>query len=147
VVTEESRSGARRSFEAFHNGRRDDLLGALALGAPEVAGPTRRATVVVRRAFPDCRSTITTPVAEGDRVATVWPLRETHRGEEGRPAGPVAPASRPVAVTATTTLRVAGGREERAGRRAAGYARYAAVGPGPRVLPVGAATRRAVGRG
>jgi predicted ester cyclase len=76
----------------------------------------------VRRAFPDDRITITAQVAEGERVATVWTLRGTHRGEWGPTAGSVAPTGRPVAFTATTTLRVAGGREE------------------------GAATLRAVGR-
>jgi predicted ester cyclase len=76
----------------------------------------------VRRALPDHRSTITTPVAGGDRAATVRTLRGTHRGEWGPTAGSVAPTGRPVAFTATTTLRVAGGREE------------------------GAATLRAVGR-
>ena len=107
MATEESRSVARRYFEEYHNGRRDDLLGELV--APELAAPTRRATDAVRRAFPDYRITITAQVAEGDRVATVWTLRGTHHGEWASPTGPVAATGRAVAFTATTTLRVAGG--------------------------------------
>ena len=84
MATEESRSVARRYFEEFHNSRRDDLLGALV--APDLVEPMRRATDALRLAFPDYRITLTAQVAEGDRVATVWTLRGTHRG-----AGPRAP--------------------------------------------------------
>ena len=107
MATEESRGVARRYFEEFHTGRRDELLGALV--APDLVAPTRRATDAVRRAFPDYRITIGAQVAEGERVATVWTLRGTHRGEWASPAGPVAPTGRAVAFTGTTTLRVAGG--------------------------------------
>ena len=107
MATEESRSVARRYFEEFHNSRRDDLLGALV--APDLVEPMRRATDALRRAFPDYRITLTAQVTEGDRVATVWTLQGTHRGEWASPAGPVAPTGRAVAFTGTTTLRVAGG--------------------------------------
>ena len=108
MTAEESRSVARRYFEEFHNGRRDDLLSELMV--PELATDTRRATDAVRTAFPDYRITIEAQVAEDDRVATVWTLRGTQRGEWASPAGPVAPTGRVVAFTGTTTLRVTGGK-------------------------------------
>ena len=56
MTAEESRSAARRYFEEFHNGRRDDLLSELVV--PDLVAPTRQATDALRTAFPDYRITI-----------------------------------------------------------------------------------------
>lgn len=57
-------------------------------------------------AFPDCRLTIEDMVAEGDRVATRFAIRGTHRGEFfGIP-----PTDRPVTVTGIDVVRMAGGK-------------------------------------
>ena len=108
MTAEESRSAARRYFEEFHNGRRDDLLSEVV--GPDLVAPTRQATDALRTAFPDYRITIEVQVAEDDRVATVWTLRGTHRGVWASPAGPVAPTGQSVVFTGTTTLRVTGGK-------------------------------------
>ena len=41
----------------------------------------KQAVVMVHEAFPDIHYTIEDTVAEGDRIATRWTLRGTHRGE------------------------------------------------------------------
>ena len=98
----------RRYFEEYHSERRDAVLDEIcAEGLREF---TRRMTAAVRTAFPDYRIAIKAQVAEGDVVATVWELRGTHSGDWASPIGPIAATGRSVAFTATTTLRLEGGR-------------------------------------
>ena len=59
-----------------------------------------------RSGFPDLRLEVEDQVAEGDRVASRFVLRGTHRG----PFLGVAPTGRPVAVAGVSIDRLAGGR-------------------------------------
>ncbi len=108
MSTEENKTVVRRYFEEFHSQRQLNL--AEEIISPDLVGPTLTATERLHTAFPDYRITIKTQVAEGDAVATVWELRGTHEGEWASPTGPIAPTGRPVAFSATTTLRLADGR-------------------------------------
>ena len=108
MSTEENKAVVRRYFEEFHNGRADAILEQIV--APALFEPTRQATARLRDAFPDYRIAVDAQVAEGDAVATVWTGRGTHRGAWASPIGPVAATGEAVTWTATTTLRVAGGR-------------------------------------
>ena len=105
---EHNKAVVRRYFEEYHSGRRDAVLDEIC--AEGLRAFTRRMTAAVRTAFPDYRIAITAQVAEGDVVATVWELRGTHEGEWASPIGPIAPTGKPVAFTATTTLRLEDGR-------------------------------------
>ena len=59
-----------------------------------------------RRAFPDAHSTVEDQVAEGDKVATRWRARGTHRGE----LGGMEPTGREFEMDGVTIERIAGGR-------------------------------------
>lgn len=59
-----------------------------------------------RTAFPDARSTVEEQVAEGDRVATRWRARGTHRG----PLGDVPATGREFVMEGITIERVEGDR-------------------------------------
>ena len=89
----------------------DDLLAPgfqswLPDGSSVGAGPYRDAVLASRQAFPDLAVTVLDQVAEGDRVATRWQARGTHRGVfAGVPA-----TGRPVTITAIHIHRVAGGK-------------------------------------
>jgi steroid delta-isomerase-like uncharacterized protein len=59
-----------------------------------------------RTAFPDLRMTIDDQVAEGDRVATRWTCRGTHKGE----LMGIAPTNKTVTVTGLVITRLANGK-------------------------------------
>lgn len=108
MSTEENKAVVRRYFEEFHNKRASTILEQIV--ASSLVEPTRQATDRLRAAFPDYQITIDDQVAEGDRVATVWTGQGTHHGEWTSPAGSVAPTGTSVTWTATTTLRLEGGK-------------------------------------
>ena len=108
MSAEENRAIVRRYFEEFHNGREHSILEEIV--APDLLEPTRRATDMLLTAFPDYRLTIEDQIAERDKVATVWTGSGTHQGEWESPAGSIAPTSRQVTWTGTTTLRLSEGK-------------------------------------
>lgn len=105
---EENKALIRRYFEEFHDRREHGILEEIV--APDLLGPTRRATEVLLTGFPDYRVTIDEQIAEGDTVATIWAGSGTHQGAWESPAGIIAPTGRQVAWTASTTLRLSGGK-------------------------------------
>lgn len=76
--------------------------------SPDVAGPEsfKRLVSSYRSAFPDLHDTIEEQIAEGDRVATRFTMRATHRGEF---LG-IAPAGREVVLTGVVIYRVSEGK-------------------------------------
>jgi len=91
MSVEKNKALIRRFDEEFRN--RGDLAVADELLAPDcvlhaglggdIHGPegAKQDIVMVRSAFPDLHMTIDDMVAEGDKVASRWTLRGTHRGE------------------------------------------------------------------
>jgi steroid delta-isomerase-like uncharacterized protein len=64
----------------------------------------KQASAMYRRAFPDLAMTVDDLLAEGDRVATRWTMRGTHRGPfMGQP-----PTGKAVEVTGIEIVRIAG---------------------------------------
>ena len=108
MSVEENKAIVCRYFEEFHDGREHSILEEIT--APDLLEPTRRATDTLLAAFPDYRITIEEQLAEEDKVATVWTGSGTHLGEWKSPAGSVAPTGSQVSWTATTTLRLSGGK-------------------------------------
>ena len=62
--------------------------------------------VDLRSAFPDLEFTVEDQIAEGDRVATRWTARGTHRG----PFSGIPATGRPGTIAGTSTHRIADGR-------------------------------------
>ncbi len=108
MSVEENKVVVRRYFEEFHNGRESSILEQIVV--PDLLAPTRQATDRLLTAFPDYQVVVEDQVAEGDRVATVWTGRGTHRGEWMSPIGPIEPTGEAVTWTATTSLRLTGGK-------------------------------------
>jgi predicted ester cyclase len=106
-MSQENKAVVRRYFEEFHDSREHAILEEIM--APDLLGPTRRATHMMLTAFPDYQLTIEEQIAEEDKVATVWTGSGTHQGEWESPAGTVAPTGRQVRWTGTTTLRLSEG--------------------------------------
>lgn len=90
-MPEEDKVLVRRAFEeVFNEGNLDVADGIFAddyvahdPASPDVAGPEsfKRLVSSYRSAFPDLHDTIEEQIAEGDRVATRFTMRATHRGE------------------------------------------------------------------
>jgi predicted ester cyclase len=59
-----------------------------------------------RTAFPDVQITVDDTVAEGDTVVVRWTARATHTGNLLN----IAPTGKPIHVTGTDTIRLAGGK-------------------------------------
>lgn len=108
MSAEENKAVVRRYFKEFHTQRQHDILEEIV--APDLLGPTRRATDMLLTAFPDYRITIEEQVAEDDKVATVWSGSGTHQGQWQSPAGTVTPTGNQVTWTGTTTLRLSEGK-------------------------------------
>ena len=108
MSAEDNKAVVRRYFEEFHDRREHCILEEIV--TPELLEQTRRATNVVLTAFPDYMITVEDQVAEDDKVATVWAATGTHEGEWESPAGTIAPTGRRATWTATTTLRLSGGK-------------------------------------
>ncbi len=97
-----------RYFHEFQGRRQTSIAGEII--APDLVGPAMMSGQMIHTAFPDLAIAIEHQVAEGDMVATVWSARGTHQGEWASPIGPIPASGRPVAWTATTTLRLRDGR-------------------------------------
>ena len=108
MSAQENKAVVRHYFDDYHNRRVNAMLTEVM--SPALVEPTREATDRLRAAFPDYQITIDIQVAEGDLVATVWTGRGTHQGEWASPIGSISPTGRAVTWTATTTLRVTGGK-------------------------------------
>jgi predicted ester cyclase len=108
MSVEENKAIVRRYFKEVHDGREYSIMEEIT--APDLLESTRRATDTLLAAFPDYRITIEGQLAEEDKVATVWTGGGTHQGEWKSPAGSVAPTGSQVSWTATTTLRLSGGK-------------------------------------
>ena len=104
MSTERNKAIVRRYFEEVHNQRQTALLDEIMTA--DLVEPTRGVIAGMLTAFPDYEITVTDQVAEADRVATVWSMRGTHRGEWDSPAGRIAASGNRVSYTGTTTLRV-----------------------------------------
>src|SRR5919201_779322 len=101
----ENKAVVNRYFEEVHNQRAVAVLDENM--AAKLLGPTRGVVTAFQSAFPDYHITITAQVAEEDLVVTVWRTTGTHQGEWPSPLGPIAPTSKSISFTGTTTLRVA----------------------------------------
>ncbi len=77
---------------------------------PEVLDPEsyKQWVVISRTGFPDLHVTIEEMIAEGDKVATRWTYRGTHKGELRE----IPPTGRQVTVTGINIARIAGGKIE-----------------------------------
>ncbi len=97
---------SRGNFDVVDEVVAADFVGHQTPG--ETHGPegVKRYFGMLRRAFPDIHFTIEDQIAEGNRVATRWTARATHRGEyQG-----IAPTGRAGVVTGITINRVANGK-------------------------------------
>jgi len=116
MPVEENKALIRRYFEEFRN--RGDLAVADELLAPnyvlhaglgeDIHGPEgcKQDIVMVRSAFPDLHITIDEMVAEGDKVASRWTFRGTHRGEFTG----IAPTGKQVTLWGMSIDRIVGGK-------------------------------------
>ena len=79
-------------------------------GSLEIRGleEYRQSLTLFRAAFPDLHSTIEHVVAEGDKIATRWVSRGTHKGAYMG----IAPTDKQVSWTITTIYRIAGSKVE-----------------------------------
>jgi len=66
----------------------------------------KQVVTMFRTAFPDLHFTVEDQIAEGDKVATRFTVRGTHKGEFRG----IAPTGRQVTVTGTDIRRIAGGK-------------------------------------
>jgi steroid delta-isomerase-like uncharacterized protein len=113
---EENKALMRRVYEEVVNtgdlGRADALIAADMVDHEEVPGMPpgiegfRWFVRTFRAAFPDFRITVEDVLAEGDKVATRFTMRGTHRGEfMGIP-----PTGKEIAVAGFDVVRIAGGK-------------------------------------
>ena len=115
---EENKALVRRFTEEFRN--RGDLAVADELLAPnyvlhaglggDIHGPEgmKQDIVVARSAFPDLHITIDDMVAEGDKVASRWTIRGTHRGAHTQLG--IAPTGKQVTGWGMSIDRIVGGK-------------------------------------
>ncbi len=116
-MSEENKALVRRAFEEIWNQGNLDAVGEFCaddyvlhdpMVPEEVRGPEgfRSYVATFRNAFPDLEFTIEDELAEGDRVATRYSARGTHRGE----LMGVAPSGNRIAVTGIVISRISGGK-------------------------------------
>lgn len=98
----------RRYFEEAQNQRKLEVLAEIV--APNLLQGTKAAVGRILTAFPDYQITIKAQIAEADKVATVWSITGTHRGEWMSPLGTIAPTGQKVTYTGTTTVRIVDGK-------------------------------------
>ena len=117
MSTEENKAIVRRFLEGIFAQGNPDVVDELAAPYFVVHDPSSEAGDVdaegvigsiawSHNAFPDLRVTIEDQVAEGDKVATRWTVRGTHRGEM---MGAAATGNR-VTFTGTQTDHISGGK-------------------------------------
>jgi steroid delta-isomerase-like uncharacterized protein len=116
MSTEENKTIVRRAVEEFwnaHNVAAAEMLYAADLAnhdplSPAVTGleGLKAFAGALFAAFPDFHVVIDDEVAEGDKVAKLWTLHGTQRGEfQGIP-----PTGKPVTMTGITVYRIAKGK-------------------------------------
>ena len=117
MSAEENKAIVRRFLEGIFSQGNPDVVDELASPDFVVHDPSSEAGDVdaegvkesiawSHSAFPDLRVTIEDQVAEGDKVATRWTVRGTHRGEMMR----AAPTGNQVTFTGTQIDYVSGGK-------------------------------------
>ena len=113
-MSAENKAVVRRVLEAFNEGNLEEGAKYFASGyvwhgpGPEVHGPEgwKQVAGMYKSAFPDAICTIDDQIAEGDKVATRFTARGTHRGE----LSGVEPSGRTVAVVCMVIDRVVNGK-------------------------------------
>jgi steroid delta-isomerase-like uncharacterized protein len=114
-MSEQNKALARRIFEEIEN-RGDlttadqifasDFVNHLPFGEMHGIEGAKQFASMLRTAFPDLHTTVEDQIAEGDRVATRWNARGTHRGEfQGVPA-----SGRQMKITGMTICRIVDGK-------------------------------------
>ncbi len=113
-MREENKTIARRFLDELWNrsnfGLVDQLLASDYDGhsSTVICGPEGAMEFVprLRNAFPDFQFSILDQIAEGDKVATRWTIRGTHKGEfQGMP-----PSGKQIEMTGITIFRIANGK-------------------------------------
>jgi steroid delta-isomerase-like uncharacterized protein len=113
--SEDNKSIVRRWFDVLETGKLDMADDVIApdfivhdSSMPEAKGPEgmKQRARLLRTAFPDIKYTFGEWVTEGDKVATHWTLRGTHKGA----FRDIAPTGKQVAVTGTVIFRLANGK-------------------------------------
>jgi steroid delta-isomerase-like uncharacterized protein len=113
-MSADNKAVVRRLIEAFNQGKLDDAANLMASDyvyhgpTGDAHGPAgwKQVAAMYHNAFPDVVCTIDDQIAEGDKVATRFTARGTHRGDL---AG-VAPTGRFVTVPVIIVSRVVNGR-------------------------------------
>ena len=134
-MSEENKALVRRWIEGVLTGGNLDLVEDLFARNYVLHDPSfprdvhglegvKRYVAAYRSAFPDVRFVVEEQIAEGEKVASRWTARGTHRGEF---LG-IAPTGEGVAVTGIEFDRVAGGKIEEAW---VGYHPFAGPAPDP----------------
>jgi steroid delta-isomerase-like uncharacterized protein len=89
-MSEQNKMIARRIFEEIENRGNltaidqifaSDFVNHLPFGEMHGVEGAKQFATMLRTAFPDLHTTVEAQIAEGDRVATRWSTRGTHRGE------------------------------------------------------------------
>jgi steroid delta-isomerase-like uncharacterized protein len=114
-MSEQNKALARRIFEEIETRGNvsaaeqifaSDFVNHLPFGEMHGVEAAKQFGSMLRTAFPDLQTTVEDQIAEGDRVATRWTARGTHRGEFlGVPA-----SGRSMQIMGMTISRVADGK-------------------------------------
>jgi steroid delta-isomerase-like uncharacterized protein len=114
-MSEQNKTIARQVFEDIQSQRNIALIDKIVAGdyvgytPPAVIhGPegAKRFEAMLHEAFPDYRVTVEDQVAEGDKVATRWTARGTHKGQfQGMP-----PTGKQITMSGMTIFRIANGK-------------------------------------
>jgi steroid delta-isomerase-like uncharacterized protein len=115
IMSEQNKALARSFFEEIENQGNfsvadqifaRDFVNHAPFGEMHGIEAAKQFASMLRTAFPDLHTTVEDQIAEGDRVATRWNARGTHRGEfQGVPA-----SGRQMQITGITICRIAGGK-------------------------------------
>jgi steroid delta-isomerase-like uncharacterized protein len=115
TMSEQNKTLVRRTFEEMWNRGNfsiinehlaHDFINHTPFGEMHGLEGAKQFGSMLRTAFPDLHATVEDQIAEGDRVATRWTARGTHRGEfQGIPA-----TGKQMEITVMTISRVANGK-------------------------------------
>ena len=114
-MSEQNKRIARKVFEDVQSQQSLALVDELVAGdyvghtpLDDIHGPegAKQFDAVLREAFPDYQVTVADQIAEGDKVATRWTCRGTHKGQfQGIP-----PTGKQMAMSGITIFRIADGK-------------------------------------
>ena len=114
-MSEQNKRIARKVFEDVQSQQNLALVDELVAGdyvghtpLDDIHGPegAKQFDAVLREAFPDYQVTVADQIAEGDKVATRWTCRGTHKGQfQGIP-----PTGKQMAMSGITIFRIADGK-------------------------------------